>query len=92
MKNNKGFNSRGFKSIALFILVIAIMFLIFRNPPFLSPVIKEFNLNEFVEAVKQDKISTSTSTPTVIKGEDKIIEGELKDGTKFKVSFLGDYD
>ena len=66
------------------------MFLIFRNPLFLSPVIKEFNLNEFVEAVKQDRISTST--PMVIKGEDKIIEGELKDGTKFKVSFLGDYD
>jgi cell division protease FtsH len=90
LKNNKGSNSRGFKSIALVILVIAIMFLIFRNPLFLSPVIKEFNLNEFVEAVKQDKISTST--PMVIKGEDKIIEGELKDGTKFKVSFLGDYD
>ncbi|MBU2563363.1 MAG: ATP-dependent zinc metalloprotease FtsH [Actinobacteria bacterium] len=66
------------------------MFLIFRNPLFRSPAIKEFNLNEFVEAVNQNKISTST--PTVIKGEDKIIEGELKDGTKFKVSFLGDYD
>ncbi|MCG2791147.1 MAG: ATP-dependent zinc metalloprotease FtsH [Actinomycetia bacterium] len=90
LKNNKGPNSRGFKSIALAILVIAIMFLIFRNPLFRSPVIKEFNLNEFVEAVNQNKISTST--PTVIKGEDKIIEGELKDGTKFKVSFLGDYD
>ena len=90
LKNNKGPSSRGFKSIALLILVIANMFLIFRNPLFLSPVIKEFNLNEFVEAVKQDKISTST--PMVIKGEDKIIEGELKDGTKFKVSFLGDYD
>lgn len=90
LKNNKGPSSRGFKSIALLILVIAIMFLIFRNPLFLSPVIKEFNLNEFVEAVKQDRISTST--PMVIKGEDKIIEGELKDGTKFKVSFLGDYD
>ena len=90
LKNNKGSNSRGFKSIALLILVIAIMFLIFRNPLFLSPVIKEFNLNEFVEAVNQNKISTST--PMVIKGEDKIIEGELKDGTKFKVSFLGDYD
>lgn len=89
-KNSKGPSSRGFKSIALLILVIAIMFLIFRNPLFLSPVIKEFNLNEFVEAVKQDRISTST--PMVIKGEDKIIEGELKDGTKFKVSFLGDYD
>ena len=90
LKNNKGPNSRGFKSIALVILVIAIMFLIFRNPLFRSPVIEEFNLNEFVEAVNQDKISTST--PMVIKGEDKIIEGELKDGTKFKVSFLGDYD
>ena len=90
LKNNKGPSSRGFKSIALVILVIAIMFLIFRNPLFRSPAIKEFNLNEFVEAVNQNKISTST--PTVIKGEDKIIEGELKDGTKFKVSFLGDYD
>lgn len=90
LKNNKGSNSRGFKSIALLILVIAVMFLIFRNPLFRSPVIKEFNLNEFVEAVNQNKISTSI--PTVIKGEDKIIEGELKDGTKFKVSFLGDYD
>lgn len=90
LKNNKGSNSRGFKSIALVILVVAIMFLIFRNPLFLSPVIKEFNLNEFVEAVNQNEISTST--PMVIKGEDKIIEGELKDGTKFKVSFLGDYD
>lgn len=90
LKNNKGPSSRGFKNIALLILVIAIMFLIFRNPLFLSPVIKEFNLNEFVEAVNQNKISTST--PMVIKGEDKIIEGELKDGTKFKVSFLGDYD
>lgn len=90
LKNNKGPNSRGFKSIALVILVIAIMFLIFRNPLSRSTVITEFNLNEFVEAVNQDKISTST--PMVIKGEDKIIEGELKDGTKFKVSFLGDYD
>lgn len=90
LKNNKGPNSRGFKSIALVILVIAIMFLIFRNPLSRSTVITEFNLNEFVEAVNQNKISTST--PMVIKGEDKIIEGELKDGTKFKVSFLGDYD
>jgi cell division protease FtsH len=90
LKNNKGFKSRGFKNIALLILLIVVMFLLLRNPLFLSPVVKEFNLNEFVEAVKQDKISTST--PMVIKGEDKIIEGELKDGTKFEVAFLGDYD
>ncbi|MBA7561773.1 ATP-dependent zinc metalloprotease FtsH [subsurface metagenome] len=90
MKNNKGFNSRGFRSIALLILVIAIMFWIFRSPLFLSPAIEKYNFNEFVEAVKQDKISTSI--PIVIKGEDKIIEGELKDGTKFEVSFLGNYD
>lgn len=90
MKNNKGFNSRGFRSIALLILVIAIMFWIFRSPLFLSPAIEKYNFNEFVEAVKQDKISTSI--PMVIKGEDKIIEGELKDGTKFEVSFLGNYD
>lgn len=90
MKNNKGFNSRGFRSIALLILVIAIMFWIFRSPLFLSPAIEKYNFNEFVEAVKQDRISTSI--PMVIKGEDKIIEGELKDGTKFEVSFLGNYD
>jgi len=90
LKNNKGFNSRGFRSIALLILVIAIMFWIFRSPLFLSPAIEKYNFNEFVEAVKQDKISTSI--PMVIKGEDKIIEGELKDGTKFEVSFLGNYD
>ena len=90
MKSNRGFNSRGFKNIALLILLIVVMFLILRNPLFLSPVVKEFNLNEFVEAVEQDKISTSV--PMVIKGEDKIIEGELKDETKFEVSYLGDYD
>ncbi|NQT66619.1 MAG: ATP-dependent zinc metalloprotease FtsH [Actinobacteria bacterium] len=66
------------------------MFWIFRSPLFLSPAIEKYNFNEFVEAVKQDKISTSI--PMVIKGEDKIIEGELKDGTKFEVSFLGNYD
>ncbi len=90
MKNNKGFNSRVFKNIALLILLIAVMFLILRNPLFLSPAVKEFNLNEFVKAVEQGEISAST--PMVIKGEDKIIEGELKDGGRFKVSFLGDYD
>ena len=66
------------------------MFLILRNPLFLSQPVTEFNLDEFIEAVEQDEISTST--PMVIKGEDRTIEGELKDGTKFKVSFLGDYD
>ena len=90
MKNNKGFNSRVFKNIALLILLIAVMFLILRNPLFLSPVVKEFNLNEFVEAVGEGEISAST--PMVIKGEDKIIEGELKDGGRFKVSFLQDYN
>jgi len=90
LKNNKGFNSRVFKNIALLILLIAVMFLILRNPLFLSPAVKEFNLNEFVKAVEQGEISAST--PMVIKGEDKIIEGELKDGGRFKVSFLGDYD
>ncbi|MDD5622638.1 MAG: ATP-dependent zinc metalloprotease FtsH [Actinomycetota bacterium] len=87
---NRGFNSRGFKNIALLILLIVVMFLILRNPLFLSQPVTEFNLDEFVEAVEQDEISTST--PMVIKGEDRIVEGELKDGTRFEVSFLGDYD
>jgi len=90
LKNNKGFNKRAIKNVALLILLIAVVFLILRNPLFLTPVVKEFNLNEFVEAVKQDEISTST--PLVIKGEDNIVEGELKDGSKFTAEFLKDYD
>ncbi len=90
LKNSKGPSSRGFRNIAIIILLVAGMFLIFRSPLFISHAVEEYNLNGFVEAVKQDKISTST--PMVIKGEDRTIEGELKDGTKFKVSFLGDYD
>jgi cell division protease FtsH len=92
-KNNKGFKgfrSRGFKNIALLVLLIVIMFLIFRNPLFLSSEVKEFNLNEFVKAVEQGNISTAT--PLLIKGVDRIIEGELKDGTKFTVSFLENYE
>jgi cell division protease FtsH len=92
-KNNKGFKgfkSRGFKNIALLILLVVVMFLIFRNPLFLSSEVKEFNFNEFVEAVEQGRISSAT--PILIKGEDKTIEGELVDGTKFTVSFLENYE
>ncbi|MDD3819061.1 MAG: ATP-dependent zinc metalloprotease FtsH [Actinomycetota bacterium] len=90
MKDNKKFDNRVIKNIALLVLLIVIMFLVLRNPMFLSQPVKEFNMNEFVEAVEQDQINTST--PVVVKGEDKIVEGELKDGTKFMVSFLEDYD
>jgi len=90
LKNNEGFNKRTLKNIALLVLLVVVVFLILRNPLFLSAPVKEFNLDEFVEAVESDEISTST--PMVIKGEDKEIEGELKDGTRFTVSFLGDYD
>ncbi len=34
----------------------------------------------------------STAEPLNIKGEDKIIEGKLSDGTSFKVSYLDNYD
>ncbi|MDY0028206.1 MAG: hypothetical protein RBR58_04320, partial [Candidatus Humimicrobiaceae bacterium] len=90
MKDNKKFDSRVIKNIALLVLLIVVMFLVLRNPMFLSQPVKEFNMNEFVEAVEQGQIDTST--PVVVKGEDKIVEGELKDGTKFTVSFLEDYD
>ena len=92
-KNNKGFKgfrSRGFKNIALLILLIIVMFLIFRYPFFLSSEVIEFNLNEFVEAVEQGRISSAT--PMVIKGQDRVIEGELVDGTIFTVSFLENYE
>lgn len=90
MKNNKGFDKRALKNIALLILLVVVVFLILRNPLFLASPVEEFNLNEFVEAVENDRISTAT--PMTIKGEDNEIEGELKDGTRFKVSFLEDYN
>jgi cell division protease FtsH len=90
-KNNKNFkNSKNFKNIALLVLLIVVMFFIFRNPLFLSPPVQEFTLNEFVEKVKNNEINTSI--PLIVKGEDKIINGELKDGTNFKVLFLENYD
>ncbi len=89
--NNKNFKSnKNFKNIALLILLIVVMFFIFRNPLFLSPPVQEFTLNEFVEKVKNNEINTSV--PLIVKGEDKIINGELKDGTNFKVFFLDNYD
>jgi len=89
-KNNKGFRSRGFKNIALLILLIVIMFLIFRNPLFLSPDTTEFSMDEFVAAVENGRISTVS--PLLIKAENGVIEGELANGTLFEVAFLSDYD
>ncbi len=88
--NKKGFGGRRFKNIALLILLIVIMFLIFRNPLFLSPNITEFSMDEFVAAVENGRVSTAT--PLLIKAEESVIEGELGDGTFFEVSFLSDYD
>ncbi|MFO7928449.1 MAG: ATP-dependent zinc metalloprotease FtsH [Candidatus Humimicrobiaceae bacterium] len=87
---NKGFKNRSFRNIALLILLIVVMFLIFRNPMFLATEVKEFTMNEFVGEVKAGNINVSA--PVVVKGEDNTIEGELADGTSFKVSFLENYD
>lgn len=81
---------RSFKNIALLILLIAVMFLIFRSPLFLAPEVKDLTVNEFVENVEKGEINKSV--PLVIKSEDKIVEGELIDGTKFKVNFLENYN
>lgn len=81
---------RSFKNIALLILLIVVMFLVFRNPLFTAPEVKELSLEEFI--VKIDTGQVSTTDPITIKGEDKLIEGKLKDGTNFKVSYLQDYN
>lgn len=81
---------RSFKNIALLILLIVVMFLIFRNPLFNAPVVKELSLNEFVTMVNSGELNAVG--PMTIKGDDKIIEGTLKDGTSFKVSYLENYD
>src|SRR5665811_662489 len=66
------------------------MFLVFRNPLFTAPEVKELSLDDFIVQVNSGQISTTD--PITIKGEDKLIEGKLKDGTSFKVSYLQDYD
>ncbi len=81
---------RNFKNISLLILLIVVMFFIFRNPLFLAPQVKEITLNDFITKIDNDEISTTE--PITIKGEDRIVEGLLKDGTKFKMVFLSDYD
>ena len=81
---------RSFKNIALLILLIVVIFLIFRNPLFMAPTVVELNLNEFVKKVESNQINTAE--PLSIKGDDKIIEGKLNDGSSFKVSYLENYD
>ena len=54
------------------------------------PEVTEISLNEFVAKINSGGLNTSE--PLTIKGEDKIIEGKLTDGTSFKVSYLQDYD
>ncbi len=88
--NNKGFRNRSFRNIALLILLVVVMFLIFRNPLFFTDEVQEFSMNEFIAEVEADNINTDV--PLIVKGEDKIIEGELRDGTLFTVSFLETYD
>lgn len=87
---NKGFKNRSFKNIALLILIIVVMFLIFRNPLFLTEEVRELSMNEFVTEVEQGNIDEEV--PLTVKGEDKIVEGQLMDGTNFTVSFLETYD
>jgi cell division protease FtsH len=81
---------RSYKNIALLILLIVVMFLIFRNPLFVSTPVTELSMNDFVAKVNSGGLSTAE--PLTIKGEDKIIEGKLADGTSYKVSYLQDYD
>jgi len=88
--NKKGLGGRGFKNIALLILLVVVMFLIFRNPLFLSPDVTEFSMDEFVASIENGRVSTAS--PLLIKAEDGVIEGELGDGTLFEVAFLSDYD
>ena len=81
---------RSFKNIALLILLIVVMFLVFRNPLFTAPEVKELSLDDFIVQVNAGQISTTD--PITIKGDDKLIEGKLRDGTSFKVSYLQNYD
>ncbi|MCD4669128.1 MAG: ATP-dependent zinc metalloprotease FtsH [Actinomycetia bacterium] len=76
--------------MALFILLIVIVFLILKNPLFLSPEVTEFSMDEFVSAVENGRISTAI--PLSVKAENGVIEGELSDGTPFEVAFLSEYD
>ncbi|HEX7561472.1 MAG TPA: ATP-dependent zinc metalloprotease FtsH [Candidatus Humimicrobiaceae bacterium] len=81
---------RSYKNIALLILLIVVMFFIFRNPLFVSTPVTELSLNEFIAKINSGGLSTTE--PLTVKGEDKIIEGKLADGTSYKVSYLQDYN
>ncbi len=81
---------RSVKNIGLLVLLIVIVFIIFRNPFFLKPEVTELNMTEFVSKVKNGEISASV--PLEVMGEDKVIEGEMIGGNKFKVTFLDNYD
>ncbi|MBM3705909.1 MAG: ATP-dependent zinc metalloprotease FtsH, partial [Actinobacteria bacterium] len=56
----------------------------------MAPEVKELSMNEFVDKVNKNEINTAE--PLSIKGEDKLVEGKLSDGTSFKVSYLENYD
>jgi len=71
-------------------LLIVVMFLVFRNPLFMAPEVKELSLEEFIVQVNAGQVNTTD--PITIKAEDSLIEGKLKDGTSFKVSYLQNYD
>lgn len=66
------------------------MFFIFRNPLFFGTQVEEYNLTEFIAKIENNEIDMSV--PLTIKGNDRLIEGQLLDGTNFKVSFLENYD
>ena len=77
---------RNFKNIALLILVIVVMFFIFRNPFFFSPETQEISFDQFIASIEAGEVNTAE--PLLIKGDDKVIEGSLTDGTAFEVSYL----
>ncbi len=81
---------RNFRNIVGLILLIVVMFFIFRNPLFMSPEVTDLSLDSFIAKIDAGQIDTSK--PLTIKGDDKIIEGTLKDNTNFKVSYLENYD
>ena len=56
----------------------------------MSPQVTELSMNEFMTKINNNEINTAE--PLTIKGEDKLIEGKLINGSSFKVSYLDNYD
>jgi len=80
--------SRFFKSAAFPILLIILLAFFVQNLFYGSRTSEELTFNQFQTAVTQGNLKE----PVTLKTKDLVVEGELNDGTRFKVGFTAAYN